>query len=117
MDYLGLPYLKTNLLPLYNILDLASHKAVVPGKGDTPVVWTHTRDVGKYVNELLKLPADQWPRESSIVGEKISPNDLLALAERLTGMYLRRPFDNPWTLTNYTGKENLGKSSTNRSSN
>jgi hypothetical protein len=37
------------------------------------------------MNELLKLTGNQWPREIVIIGEKIRLNELVKLAEYVTG--------------------------------
>ncbi|CAI6097219.1 unnamed protein product, partial [Clonostachys chloroleuca] len=84
MDYLGMPYVESYLHPLYNILDLAACKAVIPGDGDVPVVWTHTQDVAKFVAALTDMPTKQWPREAAIVGERITLNSLVDLAAQVT---------------------------------
>jgi len=86
MDYLALPYADTNLHPLYCLLDLQAFKAVLPGEGNCHVVFTHTRDVGKFVTELLGLEAQKWPREATISGERITLSDLVQLAEDVTGI-------------------------------
>ncbi|KAM6527607.1 hypothetical protein FALCPG4_008662 [Fusarium falciforme] len=85
MDYLGLPYAETHLHPLYFVLDLPHLEAVIPGDGEAYAVFTHSRDVGKYVAELLKLPAKEWPRESAIRGEMIALKDIVKVAEKVTG--------------------------------
>ena len=86
LDYLGLPYAETHLHPLYFILDLRSGEAAVPGDGSAAAVFTHTRDVGRLVATLLEVAADKWPLESAVIGERIVLNDLLFLAEKVTGM-------------------------------
>ncbi|EXJ66482.1 uncharacterized protein A1O5_10634 [Cladophialophora psammophila CBS 110553] len=93
MDYLGLPFAETHLHPLYCILDISAGKAVIPGDGNCHVVFTHTRDVAKFVNELLDLPAHQWPKESAIIGERITLNELVEAAERCTGRRFHKTHD------------------------
>jgi hypothetical protein len=85
MDYLGLPFAETHLHPLYFVLDLKSLQAAIPGDGKAHAVFTHTRDVGRYTRELLKLPAEQWPRECAIRGERIALEDVVKVAEGVTG--------------------------------
>ncbi|VUC36294.1 unnamed protein product [Clonostachys rosea] len=88
MDYLGLPYASTNLHPLYCLVDLAAGKAVLPGEGNDRVVFTHTRDVGKFVAMLLGLEASKWPKEASISGQRITTNELVDLFDKVTGKLL-----------------------------
>ncbi|PTU21450.1 hypothetical protein P175DRAFT_0556420 [Aspergillus ochraceoroseus IBT 24754] len=85
MDYLGLPYAESYLLPLHILLDLPARKAVVPGDGSGIVVFTQTRDVARGVAALVDLPAGDWPREIAIRGERISLDGLVQLVERVTG--------------------------------
>lgn len=88
MDYLGLPFAETHLHPLYFVLDLVGLQAAIPGDGTAHAVFTHTRDVGKYIAELLKLPGEQWPRECAINGERISLEDVVRVAENVTGEFV-----------------------------
>lgn len=89
LDYLGLPFAETYLKPLYMVLDLQAAEAAIPGDGTSTVAFTHTTDVGKLVAALLDVPAAQWPLESTVIGEKIVLNDLISLAEQVTGTYVR----------------------------
>lgn len=88
MDYLGLPFADTFLKPLYMVVDLPAAEAAIPGDGTAMVTFTHTTDVGKFVAALLDVPASRWPLESTVIGEKIVLNDLISLAEKVTGTYL-----------------------------
>jgi nucleoside-diphosphate-sugar epimerase len=85
MDYLGLPFASTNLHTLYALIDLQSLKSVLPGDGNCHVVFTHTRDVGKLLTRLLDLDFSKWPREATISGDRITLNELVDLAEEVTG--------------------------------
>ncbi|KAL6246548.1 hypothetical protein RBB50_006786 [Rhinocladiella similis] len=93
LDYLGLPFAETYLKPLYMVLDLQAAEAAIPGDGTSTVAFTHTTDVGKLVAALLDVPAAQWPLESTVIGEKIVLNDLISLAEQVTGQQFRKTFD------------------------
>lgn len=101
LDYLGLPYAETHLHPLYFILDLPSGEAVIPGDGSATAVFTHTRDVGRLVATLLEVAADKWPLESAVIGERIVLNDLLFLAEQVTGIETCLGVADSSTLTDY----------------
>lgn len=85
LDYLGLPYAETHLHPLYFILDLPAGEAAIPGDGSAAAIFTHTKDVGRFVATLLEVAADKWPLEAAVIGERIVLNDLVFLAESVTG--------------------------------
>lgn len=48
-----------------------------------PVVFTYTKDVGRFVAGSLELP--EWPEKSFMVGDKVTLNELLRLAQDATG--------------------------------
>ncbi|RAQ50436.1 hypothetical protein AFGD_002712 [Aspergillus flavus] len=65
MDYYGLP------------------NAAIPGSGNVPVVFTHTFDVAQYVAALIG--EEKWNERSIIIGDKLTWNDLVSLAETTKG--------------------------------
>ncbi|KAI9147443.1 NmrA-like family protein [Paramyrothecium foliicola] len=83
LDYFGIPKVKSHMQPVTLILDIPHHRAAIPGTGDTPVIFTHTTDVAKYVVALLD--ADSWGKVSNIVGDRVTLNQFLRLAEAATG--------------------------------
>ncbi|KAJ5184465.1 hypothetical protein N7491_007670 [Penicillium cf. griseofulvum] len=83
MDYYGLPRANSYLQPFVFALDMAQNAAAIPGSGDTPVVFTHTFDVAKFVAALISQ-AD-WPKRSIIIGDKKTWNEALAIAEETKG--------------------------------
>lgn len=83
LDYWGMPKVKSYLSPTVIILDVAAGKAAVPGSGSTPVVFTYSVDVAKYVAACLTL--SKWERESYVIGTKLSWNDFVKLAEEVRG--------------------------------
>ncbi|KAK4503495.1 hypothetical protein PRZ48_004410 [Zasmidium cellare] len=83
LDYWGLPHIKTHLLPLVMVLDIENRAAAVPGSGDVPVTFTYSYDAAWFVAKLLDLP--QWPKESKIVGDTVTWNEFLQMAEEVTG--------------------------------
>ncbi|KAF1851632.1 phosphoserine aminotransferase [Cucurbitaria berberidis CBS 394.84] len=86
MDYYGMPHLEnTYLKPLYIITDILAAKAAIPGDGKAKIAFTFTRDIGLYVGALLGLPAEKWPRDAICTGTPISSNELVELAEEVTG--------------------------------
>jgi hypothetical protein len=83
MDYWGQPKVKTYLQPFVFAVDMANDAASIPGSGDVPVVFTHTFDVAKYMAELVGVA--NWPKRSIIIGDKITWNEMVALAEATKG--------------------------------
>jgi hypothetical protein len=84
MDYYGLPKVKSYLQPFVFAVDISNNTAAIPGSGDDPVVFTHTFDVAKYVTALVG--AEAWPERSIIIGDKLTWNQLVALAEGIKGL-------------------------------
>lgn len=84
MDYFGLPQVPSYLPPEACFLDIPRASAAVPGSGDDLVVWTYSKDVGKFVARSLDLGA--WPERSIIVGDRMNYKDLIRIVERVRGM-------------------------------
>ncbi|RFU24671.1 hypothetical protein B7463_g11671, partial [Scytalidium lignicola] len=61
LDYYGIPSIQTYLPPSVAMVDLAYNTSTIPGSSDTPVVFTHTTDVAKYVAASLEL--EKWDEE------------------------------------------------------
>lgn len=85
LDYFGMPKVKSHLRMITMVLDVIAAKAAIPGSGDVPGVFTYSQDVGKFAAALLTLP--KWDKESYIVGDKLSWNEALKLAEEVRGKY------------------------------
>jgi nucleoside-diphosphate-sugar epimerase len=83
MDYWGMPNVPSHMPPLMMVLDIPNNTAVILGSGDVPVIFTHTRDVARFVTESLDL--DKWDPESYVMGDKVTFNELLRLAEDAKG--------------------------------
>jgi hypothetical protein len=84
MDYYGFPAEPIPVLPLAVVLDLENHRAGIPVDGETPVTLTHSETIAKFVTASLDLPA--WPSKSWIVGDTLSWNEALRIAEDVRGM-------------------------------
>ncbi|KAL6409927.1 hypothetical protein AUP68_06333 [Ilyonectria robusta] len=82
-DFYAAPAYKTYLSPMVAVVDLVHNAAAIPGKGDTPVTFTHTFDLAKYVDRTLDF--DQWDREYWIIGDKATWNDVVKAAEEAKG--------------------------------
>ncbi|GMG22393.1 unnamed protein product [Aspergillus oryzae] len=88
MDYYGLPKVKSYLQPFVFAVDIANNSAAIPGSGNVPVVFTHTFDVAQYVAALIG--EEKWNERSIIIGDKLTWNDLVSLAETTKGLYMHR---------------------------
>ncbi|EGY23456.1 uncharacterized protein VDAG_04894 [Verticillium dahliae VdLs.17] len=73
----------TEMSPFSLIVDVAHKVAAIPGDGNTPVAFTHTSDVAEYVTVLLD--AEEWDADSTIVGDKVTWNEFVRLAEAAHG--------------------------------
>ncbi|GME39309.1 phosphoserine aminotransferase [Neofusicoccum parvum] len=85
MDYYGMPHLKTHLRALVAFIDVEHRKAAIPGDGNAKVVFTLTGDLAKFVVALLDLPTEKWPRSAMVVGDRLTLNELVEMAEKIVG--------------------------------
>jgi hypothetical protein len=59
-DFFATPVQKTYVSPMVAVVDLVHDTAAIPGKGDTPVTFTHTFDLAKYADRVLDFT--EWDR-------------------------------------------------------
>ena len=85
MDYFGLPKVKSYLTPVVIVLDIQHKVAGIPGSGKTPVVFTTTKDVGRFV--VASLGLEKWSERSIMVGDRKTWNEVVEIAEKVTGNY------------------------------
>lgn len=85
VDYLGMPLVETNMAPFTWAIDIYGRKAAIPGDGDQLISLTHSVDLARYVVKLLDVAEDGgcWDEWSIVVGEDISLNEIVKLAERV----------------------------------
>ncbi|KAF2799371.1 NAD(P)-binding protein [Melanomma pulvis-pyrius CBS 109.77] len=91
MDYFGIPKFSSYLTPVVVGLDIQNKVAGIPGSGNTPVIFTATRDVGKFVAASVGL--EKWSRRSLMVGDRKTWNEILATAETVTGSKFEVHYD------------------------
>ncbi len=84
LDYYGMPRIKSYMKPLTMVIDVEHKVAAIPGTGDETITFTHTFDVAKYVAASLDM--ETWPERSIIIGDKMSWNQFLKLAEKIRGL-------------------------------
>src|SRR5262249_13926228 len=79
LDFWCMPGVKSYMPPMTIALDLPNHAAGIPGSGEVTSTFTHTSDVAKFVAGMLDLGS--WDRETWIVGDRITWNEFVRLAE------------------------------------
>lgn len=84
LDYFGPPEMISYLKPNVFVVDLANNVAGIPGDGNTPVTFTYTFDLAKYVLAILSL--GEWPEESRVIGDEMTWKEFVALAEDFKGL-------------------------------
>ena len=83
MDYWGMPHVKSNLAPFTFGIDMQNGQAAIPGDGNVPLSLTYSRDLARFVVRTLDL--DEWPGFSIGVGDDLTFNQMLRLAEEARG--------------------------------
>ncbi|KAF5548210.1 nmra-like family [Fusarium napiforme] len=83
-DYYGYPKAKTYLKHADFLVDIANKAAAVPGSGDDKVAFTYSFDVARFVDALVSTD-EKWPKASVVIGEKITANEIIAIAEAARG--------------------------------
>lgn len=95
MDYYGFPAEPVTVLPLAVVLDVENCKAGIPTDGESRITLTHSETIGKFVAASLDLPS--WPPRSWIIGDTITWNEALKMAEEARGTptapYIDRPLN------------------------
>ncbi|KAL3419681.1 NmrA-like family protein [Phlyctema vagabunda] len=91
LDYFGHPHAPT-YLPMFAVgLDVENGVAAIPGDGNSKVAFTYSKDIGDYVAAALDL--DVWPEASFIAGDKVTFNEMLAIAEKTRGVSFKVSYD------------------------
>ncbi|KAJ5675665.1 hypothetical protein N7462_008562 [Penicillium macrosclerotiorum] len=91
MDYWGMPHIQTNLHPYTFGINIASGVAAIPGDGNDVICMTYTYDLATYMVKMLNL--NEWPEFSVFVGDEVTYNELLSMAESITGYKFRVTYD------------------------
>ncbi|KAJ5170503.1 uncharacterized protein N7500_003286 [Penicillium coprophilum] len=91
MDYWGMPHVQTHLHPFTFGIDIASGTAAIPGDGNNVICMTYTYDMATYLVKALDL--DEWPELSVIVGDEVTYNQVLGMAEEFTGKKFNVTYD------------------------
>ncbi|KAF1957217.1 NAD(P)-binding protein [Byssothecium circinans] len=85
MDFY-VPGLPSSVSPTSIVVDVLNNAAGIPGTGNTPISFTYTRDVGKYVTALLGKVPGTWAQMYFIAGDNRTWNEVVALAKEGKGV-------------------------------
>ncbi|KAJ5090589.1 hypothetical protein N7532_009273 [Penicillium argentinense] len=91
MDYWGMPHVKTNLQPYSFGINISSRTAAIPGDGNDVICMTYTYDMAQYMVKVLDL--QEWPEFSVVVGDEVTYNQILAMAEQILGEKFKVTYD------------------------
>ncbi|PHH59411.1 hypothetical protein CDD81_3221 [Ophiocordyceps australis] len=91
LDYWGIPGVKSNMGPFPIAIDIPNNTAAIPGTGDTPITFTHSTDVAKFVSAFLDL--DEWDPITYVGGDSVTWNQFLQYAEDAKGSKFQTTFD------------------------
>lgn len=91
LEYFAPPALKTYHPASVLVLDMEHNAAAIPGDGNAPVTFTYTLDVARFVVAALDLK--KWPRELRVVGDEITFNEFVAMAEEIKGVRFTVTYD------------------------
>ncbi|CAI7615903.1 unnamed protein product [Penicillium discolor] len=91
MDYWGMPHIQTHLQPFTFGIDISSGTAAIPGDGNNVICMTYTYDMATYLVKALDL--DEWPEFTVIVGDEVTYNQVLGMAEEFTGKKFKVTYD------------------------
>ncbi|KAH6880819.1 hypothetical protein B0T10DRAFT_531810 [Thelonectria olida] len=83
LDFWGYPRVKSYQRQNTIAVDIENNTAAIPGSGDTPVTFTHTFDIAEFVAASLDLPS--WERDSYVIGDSVTWNEFLSIAEEVKG--------------------------------
>lgn len=83
-NYYIAPHIKTYITILHAVVNVGNNRAAIPGSGNMPVAFTYTLDITKFIAASLTLP--KWEPKTYIIGDKLTFNELVALAKSVKGV-------------------------------
>ncbi|KAF1974624.1 NAD(P)-binding protein [Bimuria novae-zelandiae CBS 107.79] len=90
-DYYVEPHVKSYITGMTLAVDMKHKAAAIPGSGNVPVVFTYSFDIGNFIAALLSQSS--WEKESYIIGDKMTWNEFLAIAEEARGAKFDTTYD------------------------
>lgn len=91
LDYFGMPYIETHMMPFVFTIDMANKAAAIPGTGNDIVSFTYSKDLAKFVVAALDLP--EWDESMFCYGDKATWNEFLSIAEEVRGSKFTVAYD------------------------
>lgn len=83
MDYFGLPHVQSHLRSYNWALNVRGRSAAIPGTGNEKFSLTYSKDLALFLDRLVDEA--EWQEWSIISGADTCLNELVALAENITG--------------------------------
>ncbi|KAM5385476.1 hypothetical protein ACJZ2D_000675 [Fusarium nematophilum] len=83
LDYWVIPHAPSYMPPFPYAIDIVNHHAALPGSGNVPIVMNYTMDIARFVAASLRL--SQWEKETYVINDKVTFNELLRAIEEATG--------------------------------
>ncbi|KAM6527593.1 hypothetical protein FALCPG4_008649 [Fusarium falciforme] len=96
IDYYVAPYVKSHIRPEGLFVDMENNAAAIPGSGTAPAVFTHSLDVARFVVAYLQLP--KWEKSAYILGDRLTWNEFVQIAEDVKGVKFRVTYDSESSL-------------------
>ncbi|KAJ3453705.1 hypothetical protein MRS44_017952 [Fusarium solani] len=82
-DSFGIPHLKSYLPFLPINIDVANKAAAIPGSGNDVIAYTYSFDMARFLVAALDLP--KWDEDLFCYSDKVTLNEVVKLAEKITG--------------------------------
>ncbi|VUC31454.1 unnamed protein product [Clonostachys rosea] len=94
MDFWGIPFLRTHMMEMLPVIDIKNKVAAIPGTGNEVIPFAYSFDVARFVvNVLLDLSPTKWEPITTIVADRLTWNEFLALAEDARGSKFAVSYD------------------------
>lgn len=82
-DFYAYPHEQGHMKQFTYFVDFVNKEAAVPGDGEASATFLHSTDIAKYTVALLG--EDKWPQFSAFASDRLTWNELVILAEKVTG--------------------------------
>ncbi|KAF7555198.1 hypothetical protein G7Z17_g2403 [Cylindrodendrum hubeiense] len=99
LDYWGMPRIKSHMTSMLPAIDIANKVAGIPGTGNEVISFSYTFDVAKVISRMLEL--DTWEEATYIIGDKLTWNEFLHLAEEVRGSKFDVQYDTDEKLSRF----------------